>query len=78
MLRDAARRRIATIAALAGLGFGAVCIGAEFLNGKPGEPSIFGVTLPAADWAEQTVIFAFGVVHLAVAAIFVAYRRTAA
>lgn len=77
MLRDAAKRRIATIAALVGLGFGVVCIAAEFLNGQPGEPSIFGVVLPAAAWAEQAVIFAFGVVHLAVAVILTAFRRTA-
>lgn len=71
------KSRLAVLAMTAGLGLGALCVLAEFLNGTPGEPSIFGVVLPAAAWAERAVIFTFGAVHLAVAVIITAYRRTA-
>lgn len=75
---DASRLRIAGLATATAVGLGVLLVIAEFLNG-PAQPTegLFGRMTLHQPWAERAFIFLFGAVHLAVAVILGALRRTA-
>ncbi|NUP99374.1 MAG: hypothetical protein HUU35_05925 [Armatimonadetes bacterium] len=78
-MSDGNKLKVAGLLALLALGAGAGLIVTEFLNGPRGEaqPGLLGTSSPYYPWAQRAFVFLFGLVHLLVAAIITAFRRTA-
>jgi len=76
---DANKTKIAFAAMCSAIGLGLLMVGVEFLNGRPDtlEKTIFGLPYATLPWAERVFMVLFGAIHLAVAAIITAFRRTA-
>ena len=71
---------VASVVTLVAVGLGVLLCAVElFYHGAPGDPQpgIFGLKSGYEPWAERVFIFLFGAIHLAVAAIITAFRRTA-
>lgn len=80
MLSESTKWRLTLGLCAAGLLVGLLMIFFEWHHGPKGGgrfENMFGGTTGSIAWAEQAVIFLFGVAHLIVAALITVYRRTA-
>lgn len=78
-MNDANKLKAAGLITLIALGAGAGLVVTEFLNGPRGEAQagLLGTSSPYYPWAQRAFVFLFGLIHLLVAGIITAFRRSA-